>query len=84
MKKCGVAECSISDTNYWSDECDRKSDEDSYTCTSCCNETMCNGASKDSELKRCALIVVVIYQMFTMLIKYKYMSTYFLFACVFG
>ena len=43
VKKCGLSPCSLSDINSWTDECDRKSDEDSYTCTSCCRDTTCNG-----------------------------------------
>ena len=30
--------------DWWSDECDRKADEDSYSCTSCCGHTLCNAA----------------------------------------
>ena len=46
VKKCGLSPCSLSDINSWTDECDRKSDEDSYTCTSCCRDTTCNGQSR--------------------------------------
>ena len=49
VKKCGLSPCSLSDLNSWTDECDRKSDEDSYTCTSCCRETTCNGQSRLSQ-----------------------------------
>ena len=38
VKRCGfVSVCSPDPAYWWSDECDRKSDEDSYTCTSCCS-----------------------------------------------
>ena len=46
MKKCGLSEnCGPSEHYWWQDECDRKSDEDSYTCSTCCSHTMCNSAS---------------------------------------
>eukprot|EP00090_Calanus_glacialis_P040723 TRINITY_DN7118_c0_g1_i1.p1 TRINITY_DN7118_c0_g1~~TRINITY_DN7118_c0_g1_i1.p1 ORF type:complete len:144 (-),score=22.95 TRINITY_DN7118_c0_g1_i1:15-446(-) len=51
VKKCGLSPCSFSDLNSWTDECDRKSDEDSYTCTSCCRNSLCNGQSDLAELK---------------------------------
>merc|ERR1711976_470312 len=44
VKRCGMSPCSISEMDWWGDECDRKSDEDSYSCTSCCTETLCNNA----------------------------------------
>ena len=44
-KKCGYSgTCGDDSQNWWSDECDRKSDEDSYTCTTCCGHVMCNAA----------------------------------------
>ena len=46
VKKCGLSEnCGPSEHYWWQDECDRKSDEDSYTCSTCCSHTMCNSAS---------------------------------------
>jgi len=44
VKKCGQSPCTQSEMDWWGDECDRKSDEDSYTCTSCCTETLCNSS----------------------------------------
>ena len=45
VKRCGfVSVCSPDPAYWWSDECDRKSDEDSYTCTSCCPSSNCNAA----------------------------------------
>merc|ERR1711892_1298478 len=49
VKKCGLSPCSLSDFNSWTDECDRKSDEDSYTCTSCCRDSLCNGQKSSFE-----------------------------------
>ena len=46
VKKCGsVSECSGSPSYWWRDECDKRSEEDSYTCTSCCLSTACNQAN---------------------------------------
>ena len=48
VKRCGfVSVCSPDPAYWWSDECDRKSDEDSYTCTSCCHTDNCNAAPGD-------------------------------------
>ena len=43
VKKCWPSLWSLSDLNSWTDECDRKSDEESYACTSCCRNLLCNG-----------------------------------------
>ena len=46
-KKCGfsgVCAESAAAHYWWSDECDRKSDDDSYTCTTCCQGALCNSA----------------------------------------
>ena len=46
-KKCGfsgVCAESAAAHYWWSDECDRKSDDDSYTCTTCCQGALCNAA----------------------------------------
>ena len=46
VKKCGSSEdCEESEQYWWRDECDRKSDDDSYTCTTCCSHNMCNSAA---------------------------------------
>merc|ERR1712029_371531 len=42
VKKCGLRPCTLSELDWWGDECDRKRDDDSYTCTSCCSQTLCN------------------------------------------
>jgi len=47
-KKCGMSPCSQSELDWWGDECDRKSDDDSYSCTSCCASTLCNSAPPPS------------------------------------
>ena len=38
--------CISSSTEFslWTDECDRRSDEDSYTCMTCCTGQQCNAA----------------------------------------
>eukprot|EP00092_Neocalanus_flemingeri_P042982 GFUD01047211.1.p1 GENE.GFUD01047211.1~~GFUD01047211.1.p1 ORF type:complete len:145 (+),score=27.58 GFUD01047211.1:100-534(+) len=59
-KKCGLSPCSLSDLNSWTDECDRKSDEDSYTCTSCCRETQCNGSIKGTPWAGMFLLILVL------------------------
>ena len=45
VKRCGESEsCGSSEHYWWQDECDRKSDEDSYTCSTCCSHSTCNSA----------------------------------------
>ena len=51
VKRCGsVSLCaeSVSTSYWWSDECDRRSEEDSYTCTSCCSTAACNNSNSPS------------------------------------
>merc|ERR1712066_566525 len=51
VKKCGFSyNCEDSKHYWWKDECDRKFDEDSYTCTTCCSQNICNGAGSFSVL----------------------------------
>ena len=57
VKKCGLSPCSLSEYNSWTDECDRKADEDSYTCTSCCRNSLCNGETSVS--RRTNLIFIL-------------------------
>ena len=68
-KRCGFSgTCPESSVSWWSDECDRKSDEDSYTCTTCCTQTMCNTATCHVPTT-CLLSLALIYHLSKLLNK---------------
>ena len=69
-KRCGFSGVCPSDSvSWWSDECDRKSDEDSYTCTTCCTQTMCNQATRHAPYT-CLLSLALIYHLSKLLNKF--------------
>ena len=79
-KRCGFSGVCPSDSvSWWSDECDRKSDEDSYTCTTCCTQTMCNQATCHVPYT-CLLSLALIYHLSKLLNKsftsWKYRKFY--------
>ena len=60
VKACGESDsCGPSEHYWWQDDCDRKSDEDSYTCTTCCTTPSCNSAPRLHSLPGILLCLLI-------------------------